>query len=147
MCVSSQPTYQQGVPKMFSRTTREDFYFPELSNLGEQSILNKEIYAQGTSADTDVFGYQERWSEYRYYPNKVTNLFRSDEASNLDEWHLAEDFGSLPTLSQTFIEDATPISRILAVTNEKDFYFDSFMQCNKVLPMPTHSIPAIAPRF
>jgi hypothetical protein len=143
MCVSSQPTYQQCVPKMFSRTTREDFYFPELANLGEQAILNKEIYAQGTSADEDVFGYQERWSEYRYYPNKVTNLFRSDEASSLDNWHLAEDFSSLPTLSQTFIEDQTPTARILAVTNEKDFYFDSYITNTKVLPMPTHSIPSI----
>ncbi len=147
MCVSSQPTYQQGIPKMFSRSTREDFYFPELANLGEQAILNKEVYAQGTSADTDVFGYQERWSEYRYYPNKVTDKFRSDATGTLDVWHVAEDFNSLPTLSQTFIEDQTPIDRVLAVTDEKDFYFDSFMRCTKVLPMPTHSIPSIAPRF
>lgn len=147
VCVGSQPTYQQGMPKMFLRSTREEFYFPELANLGEQPVTNKEIFPVGTSADDTVFGYQERWAEYRYYPNKVTNLFRSDASGTLHIYHVAEDFASAPTLNQTFIEDNTPMSRIQSVTDEKDMYFDSFMQCTKVLPMPTHSVPSIAPRF
>ncbi|MDC3312185.1 phage capsid protein, partial [Alphaproteobacteria bacterium] len=96
-------TYQQGLPRHFSRQTKFDFYWPALAHLGEQSILNKEIYAQGTSADNTVFGYQERYAEYRYKPSYITGQMRSNFAQSLDTWHLAQDFGSLPALNSSFI--------------------------------------------
>ena len=102
--------YQQGVNRMFNRQTRTDFYWPSLAHLGEQAVLNQEIYAQGTAADDDVFGYQERYAEYRYKPSLVTGPMRSNFAQSLDVWHLAQDFASLPTLNATFIEDNPPRS-------------------------------------
>ena len=96
---------------MWSRQTRLDYYWPALSHIGEQAVLNKEIYAQGTSADENVFGYQERYAEYRYKPSQITGLFRSAAAGSLDSWHLAQDFATLPTLNGQFIvEDAPMVS-------------------------------------
>ena len=94
---------------MWSRSTRYDFYFPVFAHLGEQAILNKEIYVQGTSADNDVFGYQERWAEYRYKPSQITGLFKSTSAGTIDAWHYAQKFTSLPTLNSTFIQETPPI--------------------------------------
>ena len=108
-------TYQQGINKLWTRETRYDFFWPKLQELGEQSVLNKEIYAQGTSADDSVFGYQERYAEYRYKPSEIRGQFRSTYASSLDVWTQAEEFSSLPSLNQTFIESNTPIERNLAV--------------------------------
>ena len=103
-------TYQQGMRRMWNRRTRYDFYFPVFAHLGEQAVLNKEIYAEGTAADDNVFGYQERWAEYRYHPSMISSLFRSTAAGTLDAWHLAQKFTSLPTLNDTFIQDNPPRS-------------------------------------
>jgi hypothetical protein len=143
--VRADLTYQQGLDRMWSRQERLDHYFPEFANLGEQAVLNKEIYAQGTSADDDVFGYQERWAEYRYKPSKITGQFRSNAATSLDVWHLSEDFGSLPTLNSDFIEDptSTVIDRVIAVPSEPQFIFDSYINLNCVRPIPMYSVPGL----
>lgn len=140
-------TYQQGINRMFSRRTREDFYWPVLAHLGEQAILNKEIYAQGTDEDDDVFGYQERYAEYRYKPSMVTGKFRSQDAQSLDVWHLAQDFESLPKLNAEFIVDDPPIDRVVAVPSEPQFLLDVFIQLNCVRPMPVYSVPGLVDHF
>lgn len=134
--------YQQGLNRMWSRSTRFDFYWPSFAHLGEQAVLNKEIYAQGTSADDDVFGYQERYAEYRYKPSVVTGLFRSNATASLDVWHLAQEFSSLPALNDTFIVENPPIDRVVAVTTEPDFNLDCFFQIRHARPMPTYSTPS-----
>ena len=107
-------SYQQGINKMWNRRTRFDFYWPTLSHLGEQAILNSEIYAQGTAADAEVFGYQERYAEYRYKPSEILGSFMSTVTTPLDMWHLAQDFNSLPALNASFIESNTPVDRVIA---------------------------------
>lgn len=141
-------TYQQGINRMWSRETRYDFYWPKLAGLGEQAVLNKEIYAQGTSADNNVFGYQERYSEYKYKPSEIRGVFRSQHATSLDVWHMAEEFGSLPALNQTFIESSTPIERSIVVTgDEPQIIFDAFIKQTCVRPMPVYNVPATFGRF
>lgn len=140
--------YQQGIRKMWSRQTRYDFYFPAFAMLGEQAVLNREIYADGSAADSNVFGYQERWAEYRYSPSKITGLFRSTSAGTLDAWHLAQRFASLPTLNATFIEETPPVSRVLAVnTTNAQFLFDSFFDIKATRPMPLYSVPGLIDHF
>ncbi len=134
--------YQQGLNRMWTRETRFDFYWPSLANLGEQAILNQEIYAQGTTADQDVFGYQERYAEYRYKPSMVTSQFRSNHTTPLDSWHLSQEFGSLPSLNAGFIIENPPMDRVVAVTNEPDFMVDMFFDLKCARPMPTYSTPA-----
>jgi Capsid protein (F protein) len=148
--VRADLTYQQGLHKMWSRNTRYDFYFPAFSHLGEQTILNKEIYVRGTASDNDVFGYQERWAEYRYNPSRISGLFRSTAAGTLDAWHLAQKFTTLPTLGNTFIEDRPPVDRIVAVGSAaagKQFIFDSFFDVKKARPMPLYSVPGLIDHF
>ena len=145
--VRADLTYQQGIPRMFSRSTRWDYYWPALAHLGGQEVLNKEIYAQGTAADENVFGYQERWSEYRYYPSKITGKLRSTYATSLDLWHLSQEFTSLPTLSEAFINETPPIDRIIAVPSEPEFVFDSYIQIRTARPMPTYSVPGMIDHF
>lgn len=148
--VRADLTYQQGLHRKWSRETRYDFYFPVFAHLGEQAILNKEIYATGTSTDDDVFGYQERWAEYRYKPSEVTGLMRSTASGTLDAWHLAQNFGSLPTLNSTFIEDTPPVERIVAVGSEangQQFIFDSFFDIDMARPMPMYSVPGLVDHF
>lgn len=140
-------TYQQGIPRMFSRQTRWDFYWPALAHLGEQAVLNKEIYAQGTEADDEVFGYQERWAEYRYFPNQITGKFRSTYDQPLDIWHLAQKFENLPTLNSDFIEDNPPIERVVAVPSEPHFLFDSYIRLKCARPMPVYSVPGLIDHF
>nr|DAF45893.1 MAG TPA: Capsid protein [Microviridae sp. ctkQD1] len=143
-------TYQQGLRKLWSRSTRYDFYFPAFANLGEQSILNREIYADGSANDSTVFGYQERWAEYRYNPSQITGLFKSTSAGTIDGWHLAQRFTVLPTLNATFIEDAPPMSRVLAVgagADGQQFLFDSFFDVEATRPMPTYSVPGLIDHF
>ena len=140
-------TYQQGLHRSFSRRTRYDYYMPALANLGEQAVLNKEIYAQGVSADDDTFGYQERWSEYRYGKSMITGKMRSNDAQSLDVWHLSEEFGSLPALNSIFIQQNTPIDRVTAVLDEPSFKVDIYAMVNHVRVMPTYSIPMLANRF
>ena len=139
--------YQQGINRMWSRQTRFDFYWPALAHLGEQAVLNKEIYAQGTSADDDVFGYQERFAEYRYKPSLVTGQFRSNYATSLDTWHLAQNFTALPTLNSTFIEENPPVDRVIAVPSEPHFLFDSYISLRCARPMPVYSVPGLIDHF
>jgi len=145
--VRADINYQQGLERMWSRQTRLDFYWPALSHIGEQAVLNKEIFAQGTAADDDVFGYQERYAEYRYKPSQITGLFRSDATGTLDSWHLAQDFASLPVLNDEFIEEDAPMSRIQAVTTEPDFLFDCFFKYVCARPMPVYAIPGLVDHF
>jgi len=148
--VRADLTYQQGLPRMWSRSTRYDFYFPAFATLGEQAVLNKEIYATGASTDNDVFGYQERWAEYRYKPSQITGLFRSTTAGTLDAWHLAQKFTSLPTLNSTFIQETPPVSRVVAVgaaANGQQFLFDSFFDITMARPMPMYSVPGLIDHF
>ena len=148
--VRADLTYQQGLSRMWSRSTRYDFYFPAFATLGEQAVLNKEIYVTGTSTDNDVFGYQERWAEYRYNPSRISGLFRSTASGTLDGWHLAQKFTSLPTLSSSFIVDTPPVDRVVAVgaaANGKQFIFDSFFDVKKARPMPMYSVPGLIDHF
>lgn len=145
--VRADLTYQQGIPRMFSRRTRFDFYWPVLAHLGEQAILNKEIYAQGTDKDDEVFGYQERYAEYRYFPSMITGKLRSTYAQSLDVWHLSQKFDNLPTLSAQFIQDNPPIDRILAVRNEPQFIIDSYIDMKCARPMPVYGVPGLVDHF
>jgi hypothetical protein len=148
--VRADLTYQQGLPKMWSRETRYDFYFPVFAHLGEQAILNKEIYVTGTSTDDDVFGYQERWAEYRYKPSQITGLFKSTSAGTIDPWHYAQKFTSLPTLNSTFIQENPPIDRTTAVgsaANGQQFLMDAFFDCKMARPMPMYSVPGLIDHF
>jgi len=140
-------TYQQGLERMWSRQTRFDFYWPVFSHLGEQSVLNKEIYAQGTSADDDVFGYQERYAEYRYKNSYLTGKFRSNATGSYDLWHLSQDFATLPTLSESFIEEDPPVPRVIATPEEPQFLFDSFFKVICARPMPVYSVPGLVDHF
>lgn len=145
--VRADLNYQQGINRMWSREVREDFYWPVFAHLGEQAILNKEIYAQGTAADNDVFGYQERYAEYRYKPSMITGKFRSSDPQSLDVWHLAQDFDSLPTLSQKFIDDDPPVSRVVAVQSEPQFLLDAWFDLKCVRPMPVYGVPGLVDHF
>lgn len=148
--VRADLNYQQGLRRMWSRETRYDFYFPAFAMLGEQAVLNKEIYATGLTTDDDVFGYQERWAEYRYFPSQITGLFRSTSTGTIDVWHLAQDFATLPTLNSTFIQETPPVSRIVAVQGEADgqqFLFDSFFDIKATRPMPLYSVPGLIDHF
>lgn len=140
-------TYQQGLNRMWSRSTRYDFFWPKLQELGEQSVLNKEIYAQGTGADSNVFGYQERYAEYRYKPSEIHGEFRSTYSTPLDMWHMAEEFGSLPSLNSTFIQSSTPIDRAIAVSGAPHLLFDVFFAYKHARPMLAYSVPATIGRF
>nr|DAK77839.1 MAG TPA: major capsid protein [Microviridae sp.] len=145
--VRADLTYQQGLNRMWSRQGRFDFYWPVLAHLGEQAVLNKEIYAQGTADDDKVFGYQERYAEYRYYPGQITGKFRSTDPQPLDSWHLAQKFSSLPTLSSQFIQDNPPVERVIAVQSEPQFLFDSYIRLKCARPMPVYSVPGLVDHF
>lgn len=148
--VRADLSYQQGLRRHWSRSTRYDYYFPAFAMLGEQAILNKEIYVQGTAADNTVFGYQERWAEYRYMPSEITGLFRSTSAGTIDPWHLAQRFTSLPVLGETFISEDPPLSRVLAVgagANGQQIIFDSFFQIQAARPLPLYSVPGLIDHF
>ena len=143
--VRADLTYQDGLNRMFSRQTLYDYYWPSFSNIGEQTILNKEIYAQGSAdaaADAAAFGYQERYAEYRYSPSCITGKFRSNVGSgSLDPWILTQDFAALPTLGADFIVDNPPIDRVIAVPTQPHFIFDSIFKMHCARPMPVYSIP------
>lgn len=145
--VRADLTYQSGLDRMWSRQTRYDFYWPSLANLGEQEVYNKEIYLDATSADDDVFGYQERYAEYRYGVSKITGQLRSSYAASLDCWHLSQDFASLPVLNQSFIEEDPPIDRVVAVPSEPQFIFDCFIDVTCARPMPMYSVPGLIDHF
>lgn len=145
--VRTDLTYQQGIPRMFSRQTRFDFYWPALAHLGEQAILNKEIFAQGNEDDDAVFGYQERYAEYRYYPSQITGKLRSNSAQPLDFWHLGQHFSNLPKLNAEFIQDNPPFKRVLAVQDEPEFILDCYMNLKCARPMPVYSVPGLVDHF
>jgi hypothetical protein len=146
-CVYADLTYQQGLPRHFKRRDRWDFYWPALSHIGEQPIYNEEIYAQGTSVDEDVFGYQERYAEYRYKPSMITGKMRSNYSASLDNWHLAQDFTALPALNASFIEENPPIDRVIAVTTEPHMLLDMHFDLKCTRPMPTYSVPGLIDHF
>ena len=140
--VRTDLTYQQGLNRMFSRETIYDYYWPTLSTIGEQAVKNKEIYAQGTSADETTFGYQERYAEYRYKPSGVTGKFRSNATGTLESWHYAQEYASLPLLGDSWIQVTdTNVQRTLAVASEPQFIFDSLFKLRCTRPMPVNSIP------
>lgn len=148
--VRADLTYQQGLNRMFSRETRYDYYWPALSHLGEQAVLNKEIYAQGQDnpqKDEETFGYQERYAEYRYKPSLITGKFRSTYEQTLDVWHLSQEFENLPTLSDQFITDNPPVDRVIAVQGEPHFLFDSYFKFRCARPMPLYGVPGNIDRF
>lgn len=139
-------TYQQGLERFWSRKDRFDYYWPVFANIGEQAVLNKEIFAQGTSVDNEVFGYQEAWADYRYKPNRVSGEMRSAYAQSLDVWHLADDYSSLPSLSDSWIrEDSTTVNRVLAVSeqNANQLFADIYIQNKCTRPMPMYSVPGL----
>jgi len=149
--VRADLTYQEGLDRMWSRQTRYDFYWPSLAHLGEQAVLNKEIYVDAADiADgtiDDVFGYQERYAEYRYKPSKITGKFRSNDPQTLDAWHLGVEFGTTPALNATFIEENPPIDRVIAVPSEPHFIYDSYISMRCVRPMPIYSVPGLIDHF
>ncbi|AXL15244.1 major capsid protein [Microviridae sp.] len=146
-CVRADLNYQQGLNRHFSRSTRWDYYWPALAHIGEQAVLNKEIFAQGDSNDEDVFGYQERFAEYRYKPSTITGQFRSNYAQTLDAWHLAQDFENLPVLNDEFIEEDPPVDRVIAIVDQPHLIFDSYNHLTSARPMPTYSVPGLIDHF
>lgn len=142
--VRADLTYQQGLDRMFSRSTKLDFYWPTFANLGEQAVLNKEIFAQGTDDDEDAFGYQERYAEYRYKNSKITGQFRSTAPLSLDAWHLSQEFDNLPVLGDTFITDLPPVDRVVAVPSQPQFLFDSYFNLKCHRPMPLYGVPGLS---
>lgn len=135
--------YQQGLPRMWSRSSRWDFYWPDLAHIGEQSILSKEIYADGSSADDDVFGYTERYGEYKYQPSLITGRMRSTALQTLDPWHVAQEFSTRPVLDETFIVEDPAIDRAIAVPSQPHIIFDGYYQFNHVRPMGVYSVPGL----
>ena len=145
--VRADLTYQQGVNKMWLRSDVLDFYWPSFAHLGEQAIQNIEIYCQGNEDDKKVFGYQERYAEYRYKPSLITGQFRSTYKEPLDIWHLSQKFATLPTLSDEFIQDHPPISRVVAVPSYPHFLLDVKFNLKCIRPMPMYGIPGMMGHF
>jgi len=141
VCVRADLTYQQGLNRMWSRQTRYDFFEPALGHLGEQVVQKQEIYCDGSGTDDDVFGYQERFAEYRYKPSQITGLFRSTAAGSLDVWHLSQEFASVPSLNAAFIVEDPPIDRVIATPTEPHFLFDAYCQLKCARPMPLFGVP------
>jgi len=154
MSVRADLTYQQGVERHFFRHSRYDYYYPEFANLGEQAVLSREIFYDGSGSesadpptgDFSVFGYQERYAELRYFPSKITGTLRSDAPTTLDYYHLSQDFGSRPTLSSTFIQDTPPIARVVGITPSAAapaFLYDAFMEGSVTRVMPAYGVPGL----
>lgn len=147
-CITCDLTYQQGVNRLFYKSVRTDEYWPEFAHLGEQPVYEREIYATGDAAnDESVFGYQERYAEYRYIPSKITGKLRSADAQSLDYWHLAQQFSSPPSLSEEFIQEYPPFERVLAVQNEPQFVLDMWMDIKAMRPLPVYSVPSLLDHF
>lgn len=148
VCARADLTYQQGINKMWLRSTVYDFYWPTFAHLGEQAIELREIYAQGSEADSTVFGYQERYAEYRYKPSQITGKFRSSVVNgSLDKWHLSQFFNNAPTLNEEFITENPPIKRIVAVQDEPEFLLDVGFRYTTVRPMPMFGTPGLVDHF
>lgn len=150
VCIDADLTYQQGLDRMWSRSTRADLYWPVLAHLGEQSILNQEIYLQGSAnptQDAATFAYQERYAEYRYKNSMITGKMRSTYSAPLDQWHLAQKFTSLPTLGDTFIKSMPPVDRVVAVNTEPQLFLDAYFDYRCTRPMPVYSVPGLVDHF
>lgn len=145
--VRADLTYQQGINRMWLRSTVYDWYWPTFAHLSEQAILNAEIYAQGTDEDKGVFGYQERYAEYRYHPSEICGHFRSTYTKPLDVWHLSQKFDSLPTLSDQFIQDKPPVERVVATKNYPHFLIDIGFKYHTTRAMPMYGIPGLVDHF
>jgi hypothetical protein len=149
--VRADLTYQEGIDRSWSHQTRYDYYYPSLANLGEQAVLNKEIYVDATTigagTDEDVFGYNEQWSHLRYKRSQITGKMRSNDSATLDAWHLGVEFGTQPTLDSSFIEDNPPVDRCIAVPTEPHFIYDSYVNYRHTRPLPTYSIPGFVSHF
>lgn len=147
--VRADLTYQQGIRRMFFRKSKFDYYWPNFAHLGEQAIFSKEIFTDGTAGDDDVFGYQERFAEYKYHPNRTSSIMRSSAPSPLDMWHLGQNFASRPQLNGTFLRDTPPVDRVLVVASfaEQQFMVDMLFSQRMVRPMPMYSIPGIGSNF
>lgn len=151
-CARTEKSYQHGIHRSWLRRNRLDFYWPVLANLGEQAVLRKEIFAESNDADglepdvNDVFGYQERWAEYRYMPNMITGMLRSASNTGLDSWHFADDYQSAPTLSDGWIrEDKTNVDRCLSVTSKEanQIFADFWFSIKATRCMPVYSVPGL----
>lgn len=147
ICVRTDLNYQQGINRMWSRRGRFDYYWPALSHIGEQAVLSKEIYADGTAGDESVWGYQERYAEYRYKPSMVTGQMRSSYAQSLDTWHWAQDFETRPNLNAAFMEERPPIARTIAVPTEPEFIGDFYFKMRCARPMPLYGVPGFMDHF
>lgn len=151
MSIRADLNYQQGLRRMWSRRTRFDYYLPAFAALGEQAVLRKEIYCTGEPANDDaVWGYQERWADYRYNPSEITALFKSTAANTIDVWHLAQHFTTAPVLSDTFIQESPPVERITAVGAQalgQQFLVDMLFSCRASRPMPMYSVPGLIDHF
>ncbi|WNK15101.1 MAG: major capsid protein [Microvirus sp.] len=146
--VRADLTYQQGINRMWYRKTRFDYYLPALSHIGEQAVLRKEIFTTGTPLEDDtVFGYNERYAEYRYKPSIITGEMRSSFPQSLDSWHLSQDFANAPVLDAQFIVENPPVDRVVAVTDEPQFIFDSYFQMRCARPMPVYGVPGLIDHF
>lgn len=145
--VRADLTYQQGINRMWLRQTRYDFFWPALAHLGEQEVWSKELYADGSPEDMDIFGYQERYAEYRYKPSIITGLFRSTADQPLDVWHLAQEFETRPVLNSTFIKEDVPMARVKAVVDEPDFIGDFNFNLRCARPMPVYGVPGYIDHF
>lgn len=142
--VRTEHTYQQGLNRMWSRKTMFDYYWPELANLGEMAILNKEIYLQGKAKDEEAFGYQEAWADYRYKPSMITGELRSNYAQSLDIWHYGDDYAALPALGSEWVQEPKEnMARTLAVTSHDQFFGDFYFEPTYALPMPLYSVPGL----
>lgn len=150
LCVRTKHTYQNGINRLWSRRNRLDFYFPELANIGEQAVLNKEIFATGTGSDEEVFGYQEAWAEYRYKPSVITGAFRHAAENNLDSWHYADIYNSLPKLSDSWVRETDAnINRTLAVQSSlcDQFLADIYVSQICTRPLPVYSVPGLSGHY
>ncbi|WNK14733.1 MAG: major capsid protein [Microvirus sp.] len=146
--VRADLTYQQGLNRLWSRRTRFDYYWPALAHIGEQAVLQREIFASGTVLeDEKVFGYQERFAEYRYKPSQITGILRSSATTSLDAWHLSQEFATAPVLDAAFIEENPPVDRVIAVPTEPHFIFDSYFNFRCARPMPVYSVPGLIDHF
>ncbi|MGL6174057.1 MAG: major capsid protein, partial [Cellulosilyticaceae bacterium] len=146
--LTADVSYQQGLPRKFSKLNRFDYMFPSFWNLGEQAVLNKEIYCSGVKAiDDEVFGYQQRYRELREGTNKISNLMRSSHPQSLDIWHLTQEFANAPQLNKEFIEDSVPFDRIIAVPEEAHVIADFYFEISATRPLPTNSVPGMIDHF
>ncbi|MDH4290373.1 MAG: hypothetical protein OEV65_16665 [Aquincola sp.] len=145
--VRADLTYQQGLDRMWKRRSRFDFYWPALAHIGEQAVLQGEIFADGTVNDDIVFGYQERHAEYRYKHSKISGAFRSGHPQSLDAWHLSQEFATAPVLDAEFIVENPPVQRVIAVPSEPHFLFDSYFRMHCARPMPIYGVPGLIDHF